>query len=36
MTTSPLELWKMDLEKMKADPDIKETAKCLKKEVILI
>jgi Niemann-Pick C1 protein len=29
LITSPMDFWKMDLQKMKDDPDIKETAKCL-------
>jgi len=35
MTTSPMEFWKMNLTKMKADPDVKATAKCLKTTVRL-
>lgn len=29
MTTSPMDFWKMDIQKMREDADIKETAKCL-------
>jgi Niemann-Pick C1 protein len=31
LITSPMDFWKMNLEKMKSDKDIKETAKCLQK-----
>lgn len=30
LITSPLDFWKMNLDQMKKDPNIKETAKCLK------
>lgn len=33
LVTSPMDYWKTDLEKMRLDPDIKETAKCLKQEI---
>jgi hypothetical protein len=32
LITSPMSYWKMNLEKMKNDPDIKHTAKCLPSE----
>jgi Niemann-Pick C1 protein len=31
IVTSPMDFWKMNITKMKEDPDIKETAKCLKR-----
>lgn len=31
LITSPMDFWQMDVTKMNNDPDIKETAKCLKK-----
>lgn len=34
MITSPMEFWKMNLTKMLDDPDVKNTAKCLKQSVI--
>lgn len=30
LITSPMDFWKMNLDEMKKDPNIKETAKCLK------
>jgi len=36
MITSPMEFWKMNLTKMKLDPDVKNTAKCLKTTVKII
>lgn len=32
LITSPMDFWKMNLDEMKNDPDIKETPKCLKKK----
>lgn len=34
LITSPMDFWKMNLTEMKEDPDVKETAKCLKKKSI--
>lgn len=34
LVTSPMDFWKMNLQEMKKDPNIKETAKCLKKKSI--
>jgi Niemann-Pick C1 protein len=34
LITSPMDFWKMNLQEMKDDTNVKETAKCLKKKFI--
>jgi Niemann-Pick C1 protein len=33
MITSPMDFWKMNITQMRADPDIKETGRCLQTEI---